>query len=494
MLFFILVISCSDDRDQDGFEIEVDCNDKSSVTYPGAAEICDGIDNDCDGEIDEFVGIAYFYDEDQDGFGDPESPQYSCDGIPEGYVEASGDCDDSNPSIHPQAEEICDGHDSDCDPDTVVDVGVYFFDGNENIEYTQDFAWGTRENPVEFNVNLPGELRFCGGEWYTNLNVSSDVTLIGEGGFENNVLNGGEQHSVVFVNEGQVEIQGLSLVNGSGMEDSTGKTYGGGVCCYNSKISMKESRIGFNSAYLGGGMYVEGCEVQVRDSIVEYNQSRKEGGGIYFLSGALDAEQLHLKNNSSPIGGGWACTTNSCSLSIRDSEIKDNFATQGGGAAFLALGELQIRDTEIRNNRSSGQGGAFYVLPFLDDIQISMSDVVLEDNDAPFGGGVAIFLSEYDYNISLESQWGTSSLRRNHSQQGGAISIWDDQENPSDGSGFLELVDVNTGSEITEDDNSLSDIWFGSGTQDDSLDQFDTISEYSFDQPATTACINNSCE
>ena len=160
----------------------------------------------------------------------------------------------------------------------------------------------------------------------------------------------------------------------------------------------------------------------------------------------------------------------------------------------MALGELQIRDTEIRNNRSSGQGGAFYVLPFLDDIQISMSDVVLEDNDAPFGGGIAIFLSEYDYSISLESQWGTSSLRRNHSHQGGAISIWDDQENPSNASGFLELVDVNTGSEITEDDNSLSDIWFGSGTQDDSLDQFDTISEYSFDQSATTACINNSCE
>ena len=59
------------DADGDGYDRTMDCNDSSSAIYPGADEVCDGIDQDCDGEIDEnpIDGETYFADTDGDGEG-----------------------------------------------------------------------------------------------------------------------------------------------------------------------------------------------------------------------------------------------------------------------------------------------------------------------------------------------------------------------------------------------------------------------------------------
>jgi len=64
------------------------------------SEICDGIDNDGDGEIDEGVLITYYFDEDDDGCGDPNRLEHGCM-VPSGYVQNSIDCDDSDPNISP---------------------------------------------------------------------------------------------------------------------------------------------------------------------------------------------------------------------------------------------------------------------------------------------------------------------------------------------------------------------------------------------------------
>ncbi len=47
------LLAYSKDFDKDGFAFDVDCNDSNNLIYPGATEVCDGTDNDCDGEIDE---------------------------------------------------------------------------------------------------------------------------------------------------------------------------------------------------------------------------------------------------------------------------------------------------------------------------------------------------------------------------------------------------------------------------------------------------------
>ncbi len=85
--------------DADGYLDQLgDCDDTSDETFPGAEELCDGLDNNCDGELDPSE-----VDEDGDGW------------IPCGEP---GDCDDLDPNINPGADEICDDEiDNDCDGD-----------------------------------------------------------------------------------------------------------------------------------------------------------------------------------------------------------------------------------------------------------------------------------------------------------------------------------------------------------------------------------------
>ncbi len=106
-----------DDGDGDGWlACGDDCDDTRRTVHPGADETCNGRDQDCDGLIDEDAvdATVFHIDADGDGFGDPGEVVAACE-EQEGYVLNVDDCDDSDPEIHPDAEEICgDGRDNDC--------------------------------------------------------------------------------------------------------------------------------------------------------------------------------------------------------------------------------------------------------------------------------------------------------------------------------------------------------------------------------------------
>ena len=107
------------DFDGDGYsESDGDCEPYDPNVYPGADEICDGLDNDCDGEIDEGFDLStWYFDNDLDGYGDYQDSGYEsiCPPDSEGWVNNNEDCDDHNPDINPNAEEIEDGIDNNCD-------------------------------------------------------------------------------------------------------------------------------------------------------------------------------------------------------------------------------------------------------------------------------------------------------------------------------------------------------------------------------------------
>jgi hypothetical protein len=94
-----------------------DCDDARASVHPGAAEVCDGLDNDCNFLVDDGVTNTFYVDNDHDGFGDASAaPMMAC-APPAGYVTSNTDCDDANAAVHPGAPEMCDAAmvDENCD-------------------------------------------------------------------------------------------------------------------------------------------------------------------------------------------------------------------------------------------------------------------------------------------------------------------------------------------------------------------------------------------
>lgn len=165
------------DVDGDGYSTCMgDCNDSNPNIYPGATEVCDGADNNCDGTVDEGF--------DTDG---------------DGYTICGGDCDDSDPSVNPGAIEVCDGVDNNCDG--VVDEGC------ANLDLDGDgysvVAGDCDDNDASVN---PGATEICDG-----IDNDCDGTI-------DNVIGGGTfTGNITLANQTQVDAlsQCITIIDGS---------------------------------------------------------------------------------------------------------------------------------------------------------------------------------------------------------------------------------------------------------------------------------------
>ena len=130
------------DGDRDGFEdarccngtdCGMDCNDAVRGANPDATEVCNTIDDDCDGRIDEGVQITVYRDADGDGRGVLAMAMEACASTP-GYAEFSDDCDDGDRMRSPLLPEVCDGVDNDCDgspdPADTATSALWYFDAD----------------------------------------------------------------------------------------------------------------------------------------------------------------------------------------------------------------------------------------------------------------------------------------------------------------------------------------------------------------------------
>jgi alpha-tubulin suppressor-like RCC1 family protein len=99
-----------------------DCHDANAAIRPGASEVCDGVDNNCNGQAEEGLTFYTWYpDADWDGYGNAGQPMSAC-AQPAGYVSNAADCADWNAAIRPGVAEACDGADNNCNGQ--VDEGV----------------------------------------------------------------------------------------------------------------------------------------------------------------------------------------------------------------------------------------------------------------------------------------------------------------------------------------------------------------------------------
>jgi hypothetical protein len=123
--------------------------------------ICDGLDNDCDGTTDEGSASTYYADADHDTYGDPRSRIGACS-PPEGHVADNTDCDDSSASRRPGGSESCNGVDDDCDG--TVDEGLAVdADGDGHTSRTS--CTGTRDDCNDLDPSVyPEAPERCDGK------------------------------------------------------------------------------------------------------------------------------------------------------------------------------------------------------------------------------------------------------------------------------------------------------------------------------------------
>jgi hypothetical protein len=136
VLSLFLTVACTSDADGDGSNATEDCDDENALRSPDFEEICDGIDNDCNEEVDDNATDAetYYLDVDEDGYGYAPVSIQACE-APSGYADNSDDCDDLDVNTYPSADEICDDADNDCDERIDEDVTTLYYADHDGDGY-----------------------------------------------------------------------------------------------------------------------------------------------------------------------------------------------------------------------------------------------------------------------------------------------------------------------------------------------------------------------
>ena len=152
-----------------------DCDDGNPSINPGATEVCDGADNDCDGDTDEASAadvLTWYFDGDGDGYG--STIFMACSAPSSSYVSASGDCDDGDSSSYPGAPETCDGDDNDCDGATdeagAIGETTWYYDGDGDGFPGSAVSVSACEAPAD-HLPAPGVWDCDDSDYYRNPDV-----------------------------------------------------------------------------------------------------------------------------------------------------------------------------------------------------------------------------------------------------------------------------------------------------------------------------------
>jgi len=140
-----------------------DCNDASVSVHPGATEVCNNVDDDCDASIDEGVTTTFFRDQDGDGYGSSSITTQACS-APSGYVSNSTDCNDASAGVHPGATDICNSIDDDCNgitddhaiSATITPSGTVYYCTGSTVTLTANSGSGISYQWIKGTKNISG--------------------------------------------------------------------------------------------------------------------------------------------------------------------------------------------------------------------------------------------------------------------------------------------------------------------------------------------------
>lgn len=362
------------DADGDGVPASEDCADDDVALGAPLPEVCNGLDDDCDGSIDE----GLHPDEDGDGVGasSPSSPCFV------GWVESLGDCDDDDPQTWPGAPEVCDGRSNDCLADWAPadDAGLVTWRRPDGLveDWTERFRAGAPGEAADVALPSSGVLAICGsaepyavrlrGEGVEDLEVRG-VPLGDEGPLaERPTLHGlrsdGDGATVEVVGEDwRLVLRALRIAGGVATPEEPGgglRLVGGVATLRNVVVS---SNLAVNGTEGGAGVYAEGMErLAVVDSEIVGNtgEGGTDGGGLLARGVDLRLDAVRFVENTVR-GFGGAVALQSGELHAFDSVFTDNEGADGGGALFLGEGaEGFVHESDFAANLA-GQGGGAWI-------------------------------------------------------------------------------------------------------------------------------------
>ncbi|MEL6345369.1 MAG: putative metal-binding motif-containing protein [Myxococcota bacterium] len=422
---------------------DTDCNDDDGAINPSAAEVCDEIDNDCDDAVDDdddsvdlTTGGLFYGDQDNDTFGDPADETAACV-QPVGTVTNNSDCDDDNDLISPDATEICNFADDNCDgltddddPALDLSTGLDYYPDADLDGYGDQTDPGVRRcvgptgtvadntdcNDAEIAIN-PGADEQCDGA----IDDDCDPTTTEDGkvNIGDTVYNGlgpalsaasdGDTlvvcdgtYSGTFSTSVELTIQSLNgadgvILEGDGLGSAAILTPGDDITVIG--LTFRDGVYGFGGAIDG---FASGVDITVEESVFEDNAGAY-GGAILAFPGSLNVSDSTFTGNNSdtfatsdgPLGFGGAIYAGG-DAEISNCTFEDNTSYSGGAIYADAGVTVTISETTFTENASNafsdfsdgGEGGAIYS----NGASYDLEDVTFDTNGAFLGG--AVFMVE----------------------------------------------------------------------------------------------------